>query len=202
VQIRRTNWILHAAASTFTALRNAHHSSSACSAEPYVLYEDSNGRKPSRDSRSRDARGSGIRITGKLPANFDYSLEGVLERAPSPNDSIRASAGYVKAGYTLHSLPWRPHLQAEYDYASAIPPGSICREDFRSFLPEQPRRFGLTMFSVGRISFQRRLHIDLRRAKSCMFYAWRNSGCREYQRTPFIRALAVYSCIHRRRIPK
>ncbi len=109
----------------------------------------------------------GIRITGKLPANFDYSIEGVLERGAFANDSIRASGGYVKAGYTLHSLPWRPHVQAEYDYASGDPrrDPSVVRT-FDQFYPSNHDVFGLTDVFGWQNIVQRRLNIDFHPAKS------------------------------------
>jgi len=135
--------------------------------EPYVLMKT-----PTVESRQgilgrETLVAPGIRITGKLPANFDYSLEGVLERGAFANDSIRASAGYVKAGYTLHSLPWRPHLQAEYDYASGDPrrDPSVVRT-FDQFYPSNHDVFGLTDVFGWQNIVQRRLNIDLHPAKS------------------------------------
>jgi hypothetical protein len=109
----------------------------------------------------------GMRITGKLPANFDYSIECILERGAFANDSIRASGGYVKAGYTLHSLPWRPHVQAEYDYAS----GDSHRNPsvvgiFDQFYPSNHDVFGLTDVFGWQNIVQRRLNIDFHPAKS------------------------------------
>jgi hypothetical protein len=109
----------------------------------------------------------GIRMTGKLPAHFDYSLEGVLERGAFANDSIRASGGYVKAGYTLQFLPWRPHIQAEYDYASGDPRRnpSVVRT-FDQFFPSNHDVFGLTDVFGWQNIVQKRLNIDLHPAKS------------------------------------
>ena len=109
----------------------------------------------------------GVRLTGKLPANFDYSIEGILERGAFANDSIRASAGYVKAGYTLHSLRWRPHIQAEYDYASGDPrrDPSVVRT-FDQFYPSNHDVFGLTDVFGWQNIVQKRLNIDFHPAKS------------------------------------
>jgi hypothetical protein len=109
----------------------------------------------------------GIRMTGKLPANFDYSLEGILERGSFANDSIRASAGYVKAGYTLHSLPWRPRIQAEYDYASGDPrrnPSVV--KTFDQFFPSNHDVFGLTDVFGWQNIVQKRLDLDFHPAKA------------------------------------
>src|SRR5258707_15533921 len=103
----------------------------------------------------------GVRITGKLPANSDYGLEGVLERGAFANDSIRAGAGYVKAGYTFDSLPWRPHLQADYDYSSGDPrrDPSVVRT-FDQFYPSNKDVFVLRYVFVCQYIFHRRLTIN------------------------------------------
>ena len=135
--------------------------------EPYVLMKT-----PAVTSRQgivgrETLVAPGIRMTGKLPAHFDYSLEGVLERGAFANDSIRASGGYVKAGYTLHSLPWRPHIQAEYDYASGDPRRnpSVVRT-FDQFFPSNHDVFGLTDVFGWQNIVQKRLNIDFHPAKS------------------------------------
>jgi hypothetical protein len=134
--------------------------------EPYVLMKT-----PTVVSRQgilgrETLAAPGIRITDKLPANFDYSLEGVLERGGFANDFIRASAD-VKAGYTLHSLPWRPHIQAEYDYASGDPrrDPSVVRT-FDQFYPSKHDVFGLTDGFGWQNIVHRRLNIDFHPAKS------------------------------------
>jgi len=140
----------------------------------------------------------GIRITGKLPANFDYGLEGVLERGAFANDSIRASAGYVKAGYTLHSLPWRPHLQAQYDYASGDPrrDPSVVRLSI-SFIRATTTFSDSPMFSVGRISSRGASTLIFIRQSPCMFYCMAKLWMSRVPTTPFIRAVVAYWCIHR-----
>jgi len=178
-------------------LRNAHHSSSACRLEPYVLVKT-----PTVESRqgfsSRDARGSRHTDHRQVARQLRTTVSRVSwNAAPSANDSIRASAGYVKAGYTLHSLPWRPHLQAEYDYASGDPrrDPSVVRT-FDQFYPSNHDVFGLNgCFRLAEYRPRGVSTLIFIRQSPCMFTAWRNSGCREYQRLRF-RALAVYSCIH------
>jgi hypothetical protein len=60
----------------------------------------------------------GLRLAGTLPYNFDYIVEGALQRGRYSTNSIRSGAGYVKLGYTEKRLPWAPRLQGEYDYAT------------------------------------------------------------------------------------
>src|SRR3984885_11479329 len=49
---------------------------------------------------------------------FDSSGTGILQRGSYSNDSIVAGAGIVRGGYGAERLPWKPHLEAEYDYAT------------------------------------------------------------------------------------
>jgi hypothetical protein len=54
----------------------------------------------------------------KLPLNFDSSGSGMLQRGSYSNDSIHAGSGIFRGGYGAARLPWRPHLEGEYDYAT------------------------------------------------------------------------------------
>jgi Alginate export len=57
----------------------------------------------------------------KLPFGFDSSGTGDLQRGSYSNDSIHAGAAVVRGGYEGKRLPWQPHLEAEYDYATGNP---------------------------------------------------------------------------------
>jgi hypothetical protein len=57
----------------------------------------------------------------KLPFGFDASGTGDLQRGSYSNDSIHAGAAIVRGGYGTKRLPWQPHLEAEYDYATGNP---------------------------------------------------------------------------------
>jgi hypothetical protein len=57
----------------------------------------------------------------KLPFGFDSSGTGDLQRGSYSNDSIHAGAAIVRGGYGTKHLPWQPHLEAEYDYATGNP---------------------------------------------------------------------------------
>jgi hypothetical protein len=57
----------------------------------------------------------------KLPLGFDASGTGDLQRGSYSNDSIHAGAAIIRGGYGTKRLPWQPHLEAEYDYASGDP---------------------------------------------------------------------------------
>ena len=54
----------------------------------------------------------------KLPFGFDSSGTGDLQRGSYSNDSIHAGAAIVRGGYGAKHLPWQPHIEVEYDYAT------------------------------------------------------------------------------------
>jgi len=60
----------------------------------------------------------GFRIAGKLPRNFDYTIETAKQTGNYSTDSIQAWAGYTNAGYSLPKLLLKPRFLAQYDYAS------------------------------------------------------------------------------------
>src|SRR5258708_36013486 len=109
----------------------------------------------------------GVRITGKLPANFDYGLEGVLERRAFANDSIRAGAGYVTAGDTFDSLPSRSHLQADDACASDdLPRDPSVERTSDRFYPTNHDVLVLTDAFGWQNIVQSRLNIDCHPPKS------------------------------------
>jgi hypothetical protein len=109
----------------------------------------------------------GVRIAGTLPHDFDYNVEGALQRGSYSNDSIRSGAGYVKLGYTEKPLPWAPHLQGEYDYAT----GNAHRDlhqisTFDQQYPSDHNVFGLVdLFGWQNIK-QRRVDLDFAPTKN------------------------------------
>jgi hypothetical protein len=55
----------------------------------------------------------------KLPFGFDSSGTGDLQRGSYSNDLIHAGAAIIRGGYGTTRLPWQPHLEVEYDYATS-----------------------------------------------------------------------------------
>jgi hypothetical protein len=104
----------------------------------------------------------GIRASGTLPAHLNYDAQGILERGDYVNDTIHAGAACLKAGYTAKWLPWAPHLEPEYDYASGNPHRNPMRvSTFDQFYPSNHNAFGLTdLFGWQNIK-QRRLNLGL-----------------------------------------
>jgi hypothetical protein len=98
----------------------------------------------------------------KLPFGFDSSGTGVLQRGSYSNDSIHAGAGIVRGGYGTQRLPWQPHLEAEYDYATGNPHTNANRiRTYDQEYPSNHNAFGLVdLFGFQNIK-QDRLNLQL-----------------------------------------
>ena len=60
----------------------------------------------------------GAEAEGTLPANFDYQINGGLQRGSYANDSIHSGEGFGKLAYMPRQTPWTPRFGVEYDYAT------------------------------------------------------------------------------------
>ncbi len=104
----------------------------------------------------------GLRARGFPGGNLDYDVTGTLQRGSYSNDSIHAGSVLIKVGYMARSLPWRPHLLGEYDYAT----GNTRRNPrkintFDQQYPSNHNAFGLgDLFGFQNIK-QYRLNLDL-----------------------------------------
>jgi hypothetical protein len=105
----------------------------------------------------------GLRVQGFPGWNIDYDVTGTLQRGSYSNDSVHAESLLVKAGYMAPYLPWKPHLLAEYDYAT----GNAHRNPqqistFDQQYPSNHNAFGLVdLFGFQNIK-QYRLNMDLK----------------------------------------
>jgi hypothetical protein len=105
---------------------------------------------------------TGLRVQGFPGQKIDYDITGTLQRGSYSNDSIHAGSLLIKAGYMAASLPWKPHFQGEYDYAT----GNAHRNPFRigtfdQQYPSNHNAFGLVdLFGFQNIK-QYRLNLDL-----------------------------------------
>jgi hypothetical protein len=80
----------------------------------------------------------------KLPFGFDTSGTGVLQRGSYSNESIHAGAGIIRGGYAASSLPWKPHIEGEYDYATGNPQTNASRiGTYDQQYPSNHNAFGL-----------------------------------------------------------
>jgi hypothetical protein len=104
----------------------------------------------------------GAEAEGRLPAGFDYDILGDLQRGSYSNDSIHAGAGIVKVAHLFDSIPWKPRLGGEYDYATGNPhrdPNQINTYD--QLYPSDHNAFGLfDLFGFQNI-WERRVNLDL-----------------------------------------
>jgi hypothetical protein len=98
----------------------------------------------------------------KLPFGFDTSGTGVLQRGSYSNNSIHAGAGIIRGGYAAASLPWKPHIEGEYDYATGNPQTNALRiGTYDQQYPSNHNAFGLVdLFGFQNIK-QDRLNFSL-----------------------------------------
>jgi len=104
----------------------------------------------------------GSYYTTKLPLGFDSSGTGDLQRGSYSNDSIHAGAAIVRGGYGTKHLPWQPHIEAEYDYATGNPHTNSDRiGTYDQEYPSNHNAFGLVdLFGFQNIK-QDRLNLQL-----------------------------------------
>jgi Alginate export len=104
----------------------------------------------------------GAQVAGNIPGGFDFDVLGALQRGSFANQSIKSGAGYVKAGYGLPKVLWKPRLRIEYDYASGNPHTDPLRMGtFDQQYPSNHNAFGLTdLFGFQNIK-EERLNLDL-----------------------------------------
>jgi hypothetical protein len=104
----------------------------------------------------------GAETEGRLPAGFDYDVVGDLQRGSYSNDSIHSGAGIAKVAHLFNSVPWKPRLGGEYDYATGNPhrnPNRISTYDQQ--YPSDHNAFGLfDLFGFQNIKEQR-VNLDL-----------------------------------------
>ncbi len=104
----------------------------------------------------------GAEVNGKIPGGFDYDLTGDLQRGSYANDSIHAGAGIAKLGYRFNTLPTKPRLTGEYDYATGNPHRNGERiSTYDQQNPSNHNAFGLVdVFGFENIT-QTRVNLDM-----------------------------------------
>jgi Alginate export len=108
----------------------------------------------------------GAEVSAKFPVRVYFDTFVALQRGSYSNDSVRAAANYIKAGYYADNLLWKPRLAGEYDYASGNPKTDPHRiGTFDQLYPSNHNVFGLTdLFGYQNIK-QERINLDLAPAK-------------------------------------
>ena len=104
----------------------------------------------------------GFEAAGEAPGGFSYDALWAIQRGSYSNESIAASAGYIKAGYRAAHVAWQPRLRPEYDYASGNPHTDPLRMGtFNQQYPSNHNAFGLTdLFGFQNIK-EERINLDL-----------------------------------------
>jgi Alginate export len=104
----------------------------------------------------------GVEAAGNFPGGFDFDGLIALQRGSYSNDSVVASAGYIKAGYTSQAAFLKPRLLGEYDYASGNTRKDLTKiNTFDQQYPSNHNAFGLTdLFGFQNIK-QERINLDL-----------------------------------------
>jgi hypothetical protein len=116
------------------------------SVEPYFLWRVGPGRGDVPGGIGhQDRRVSGVRFIGKLPENFDYSTETVLQSGTVGASSISAFATHLVARHTWAGVRWTPRWFAEYNYASGDKtPGDGKSSTFDQLYPTPHDKTGLS----------------------------------------------------------
>jgi hypothetical protein len=100
--------------------------------------------------------------SGKLPYGIDISGTGDLQRGSYSNNSIHAGAAIVRVGCTAPGVPWKPHIEVEFDFATGNPhrnPDRVSTYDQQ--YPSNHNAFGLVdLFGFQNIK-QGRLNFSL-----------------------------------------
>lgn len=109
--------------------------------EPFVLKRTQTNTKPGR----QDEHAYGFRLKGNYATRLDYSVVVVAERGSIGPESIQAWATSFGTAYRFDSLPGRPRVFWQYDFASGDSrPGDSVYRTFDTMYPTAHDRFGIT----------------------------------------------------------
>ena len=136
--------------------------------QPFVLVRTSPRVKSQQGTYGSELETTfGAEAEGDLPSHFSYDILGDLQRGSYSNDSIHAGAGIAKVAYLFDSIPWKPRLGGEYDYATGNPHHNPARiSTYDQQYPSDHNAFGLfDLFGFQNIK-QQRVNLDLGPAKN------------------------------------
>jgi hypothetical protein len=113
--------------------------------EPYILFKQTLLVK-SENGRLGDGlvTSPGVRVFGKIPKNFDYIAEVVVQRGTYSADRVAAVGQSYVLGWTIPGVDFAPRISAEYDDASGdakAKDGS--RNTFDQFYPSNHSYYGM-----------------------------------------------------------
>jgi hypothetical protein len=104
----------------------------------------------------------GVEAAGNIPGGFDFDGLIAFQRGSYSNDSVVATAGYIKAGYGSQAIFLKPRLLGEYDYSSGNTRKNLTEiNTFDQQYPSDHNAFGLTdLFGFQNIK-EERINLDL-----------------------------------------
>jgi hypothetical protein len=113
--------------------------------EPYLFVREQSAIKSEGGVIDKlTAETLGFRLAGKLPSNFDYTIETAGQFGSVDTDEVRAWAGRMVLGHTLAKAKFKPRLIAAFDYASGdSDPTDGRRETFDQLYPTGHDKLGL-----------------------------------------------------------
>jgi hypothetical protein len=98
----------------------------------------------SKETGKEDMKAYGLRLKGRAFAHLDYSVEAVREGGIDHPDPIHAWAMTGGAAYEFRTLPIRPRVFAQYDFASGTnDPAEGIHRTFDTIYPTAHDRFGI-----------------------------------------------------------
>jgi len=171
VKINPTSLDTHGAGLTYEGVEgNVNTLLKHTSIQPFVLV-----RTNPRVLSQQETAGNETEVTfgsawdAELPLGFTTSGTGDLQRGSYSNDSIHAGSGIIRGGYVAKMVPWNPHIEGEYDYATGNPHTNPFRiGTFDEQYPSSHNNFGLVdLFGFQNIK-QDRLNFSLAPRKDFM----------------------------------
>jgi hypothetical protein len=121
----------------------------ASTLEPFVLWRVDPSVSVETASKATTGHESeqayGLRWKGQSFRAFDYSIEGIREAGSDGSNAIRAWGTTEGIGYRFVSLPWKPRVFTQYDYASGDKNAHDgVHETFDTMYPTAHDRFGIS----------------------------------------------------------
>lgn len=108
----------------------------------------------------------GVHWDSDLPFRIDTSGTALLQRGRYGNNSIEAGAAIVRLGWHLPHVPWKSHLEGEFDYATGNSTDHTKVERYDQQYPSNHNAFGLVdLFGFQNIR-QERINLAMQPRKN------------------------------------
>ncbi|HLH31212.1 MAG TPA: alginate export family protein [Terriglobia bacterium] len=116
--------------------------------EPFVLWRTQRSvaieAASSNSKRNQREEAYGIRFKGAAAGGVEYSVEGIAERGFDGPNPIRAWAATAGSAYSFSTVPFRPRIFGQYDFASGDrSPADGVHGTFDTMYPTAHDRFGI-----------------------------------------------------------